>query len=189
MLKLSGSAPEQQQWWINFWVMYQVVQTWWKVPVKSWANHPSEFGGEKNRESKKSKQCMSLFDSQIPALTCDAGLWCSLENWVRDGRWRLMCVCVERDAHIVNHYHYIKKVRFTCCLSCPILHTLSRAVGVTWVTQGWKLSGLSPYWEIPCCAIGAAFACFRGPHVVIVVAAFNLYKFLTEMELQVVWVW
>ena len=28
--------------------------------------------------------------------------------------------------------------------------------------------------------------CLRGPHVVIVVAAFNLCKFLTEMGLQVV---
>lgn len=48
---------------------------------------------------------------------------------------------------------------------------------------------LRPYWEIPCCAVGAASARLRGPHVVIVVAVFNLCKFLTEMGLQVVWVW
>lgn len=57
---------------------------------------------------------------------------------------------------------------------------------LSWVTLGKELSALRPYWEILCCAMGAASACLRGPHVVIVVAVFNLSKFLTEMELQVV---
>ncbi len=48
--------------------------------------------------------------------------------------------------------------------------------------RGKKLSAVRPNWKIPYCAMGAACACIRGPHVVFVVAAFNLRKFLTEME-------
>lgn len=48
---------------------------------------------------------------------------------------------------------------------------------------------LGPYSEIPCYARSAAPAWPRGPHVVIVVAAFEPYKFLTEMGVQVFLVW
>lgn len=80
----------------------------------------------------------------------------------------IVCEC---DITLLFHFHFFLTRR-------------SDHVFLSWwsmTPDGFNWSGLRPYWEIPCCAMGAAFACLRGPHVVIVVAAFNLCKFLTEM--------
>lgn len=58
------------------------------------------------------------------------------------------------------------------------------------VTLGYSLSWFNAIVGDPMLCYQSCFQlCLRGPHVVLVAAAFNLCKFLTEMGLQVVRVW
>lgn len=99
-------------------------------------------------------------------------------------KWSLMSWKLDLKLTSLSH---VTSCTLSLLLS-PVMKSELLNNDLSWVTLGKELSALRP-WEIVCCAMGAASACLRGPHVVIVVAVFNLSKFLTEMELQVVWVW